>query len=381
MKILHVTPSYLPAYQFGGPIKSVHLLNKYLVKNGVEVNVITTNAGLDSTIYKPNKWHNIDNVKVMYFNFFGYIHYNFSISLFIYLINNVKNFDVIHITAVWNFPVIAASTACWLSNKKYIISPRGTIYKETIELKSSYFKKIYYFLFAKFSLQNAEYIHFTTNDESEKVLSYLKLKAKPLVIPNGIELVDNQIIITKNNSEKYFLFLGRLSKKKGIDILLDSFAEFKKNNKSHKLYIVGPDEENYKLHLEHQIQILGLESEIIFKSLTQGEEKNLLYKNAEAFVLTSYSENFGMTVVEAIQNNCAVIISDKVGIYKDLEKYNASIVCKLDKISIKNALEKMTINDESKLEMIKNANTCINELYEINAISKKFIKIYNDILN
>lgn len=46
MKILHISSSYFPAFQMGGPIKSVYQLNKWLVKNGAEIMVYTTNAGL-----------------------------------------------------------------------------------------------------------------------------------------------------------------------------------------------------------------------------------------------------------------------------------------------------------------------------------------------
>ena len=46
MKILHISSSYWPAFEMGGPIQSVHLLNKFLAKEGVEITIYTTNAGL-----------------------------------------------------------------------------------------------------------------------------------------------------------------------------------------------------------------------------------------------------------------------------------------------------------------------------------------------
>ena len=67
MKILHIIPSYYPAIQFGGPIESVHLLNKALVKDEMIVDVLTTNSGLkDRKDVLLNQWIDLDGVKVKY---------------------------------------------------------------------------------------------------------------------------------------------------------------------------------------------------------------------------------------------------------------------------------------------------------------------------
>lgn len=83
MKILHVVSSYWPAFGFGGPINSVHQLNKFLVRKGADVEVYTTNAGLknrtDITLREETK---IDGVKIFYFPYYGYVHWTFSPSLF-----------------------------------------------------------------------------------------------------------------------------------------------------------------------------------------------------------------------------------------------------------------------------------------------------------
>jgi len=83
MKILHVVSSYWPAFGFGGPISSVHQLNKFLVRKGADVEVYTTNAGLknrtDITLREETK---IDGVKIFYFPYYGYVHWTFSPSLF-----------------------------------------------------------------------------------------------------------------------------------------------------------------------------------------------------------------------------------------------------------------------------------------------------------
>ena len=229
IKLLHISPSYYPAFRFGGPIQSVHLLNKALAIRGVKVDVLTTNAGLtyDQKTLCGNHWNKLDKVNVKYLSFIGYEHYNYSFPFVLELRKIIKNYDIVHITAVWNFPVLAGAVISILNKKPYIISPRGTIYKETIELKSTSLKKLYFNIFAKRYLNKASAIHFTTVDEKEKVIDYLKLKSPSFVISNGMDLAEipkaqSGELIKKfglDEYAKYFLILGRIVKKKVLTYL------------------------------------------------------------------------------------------------------------------------------------------------------------------
>ena len=117
MKILCVVPVYFPAFQYGGPIASVHNLNKALVEKGIEVTVFTTNAGLEGKVL-TNLEIDINGVKVFYFNFFkifeflGPTGWQFSWSLTVALKNKLKNFDLIYLSAVWNYPTAIAAHYC-----------------------------------------------------------------------------------------------------------------------------------------------------------------------------------------------------------------------------------------------------------------------------
>ena len=82
MKVLHITPSYYPAVQYGGPVESVHLMNKALIKKGIDVYVLTTNSGIQEKV-KANEWIDIDGVKVKYLKTYFYKHFTFSQSFFL----------------------------------------------------------------------------------------------------------------------------------------------------------------------------------------------------------------------------------------------------------------------------------------------------------
>lgn len=386
MKILHVTPSYYPAIQFGGPIQSVHLLNQNLVAQGVRVDVFTTNAGLETDeAYQSTQWQYVDGVRVKYFPYVGYVHYNFSLSLFRELLKSVAQYDLVHITAVWNFPVLAASLACRLKGIPYVISPRGTIYPETIALKSTLFKKVYYQLFARSCLNHARAIHYTATDEHQKVSRYLKLKPEAWVIPNGIDLrefkkVSPSSLLSDANPltahKPYLLFMGRISRKKGLDILVKAFRIIAAQFPQLQLVIAGPDEEGYLVEVAQMVEKEALTDRVVFTGMLKGKEKLWAYQQAKVFVLSSYSENFGMSVVEAMACGTPVVISDQVGIHGDIGHHQAGVVTQTNAESVAAGLRSLLENPGLCDEVALAGQKFVESHYDINAVARMFINSY-----
>ena len=388
MNILQISPSYYPAIKYGGPIQSVHYLNKALVSKGVDVNVITTNAGQESDFkatklknYKiDNGYYLIDGVRVKYMNYSGYEHYNFSIPLLLELNKIISKYDIIHIIAIWNFPVLVGGLLSILKNKPYIISPKGSIYKETIELKSYFKKKIYWSLFAKHYLNKATAIHFTTNDEEKKVINYLKIKNRSLLVPNGIDLT--KIKYKKNElikfDKEYILSLGRISKKKGFDLLIPAFSRLLKEHDL-VLIIAGPDNEGYKKEVDKLIAKENIETSVIYTGLIS-DGKWSLYKNALMFVLPSYSENYGMSVVEAMACKTPVVISDKVGIYNEVEEAEAGVIVKTNVESLYEGMKQLIENKELRKTISINGRKLVEEKYDIEKVADQMIEQYKNII-
>ncbi len=391
MKLLHISPSYYPAFRFGGPIQSVHLLNKALVKKGVRVDVLTTTAGNTKKsmsewmngCMKEDGWCHFDGIRVKYLSFIGYEHYNFSLQMVREIWNIIDDYDLIHITAVWNFPVLAGALISLIKKKPYIISPRGTIYKETIELKSTSFKKLYFNLFAKHYLNKSSAIHFTTEDERTKVTSYLKLKAPPFVIPNGIDLGEIESCyqkLEKSIKEDYILILGRIDRIKGYDLLIPSFAKITTKFNDLRLVIAGNTDTSYYYSIIQSIQNYGISEKVIFTGEVTGNDKWSLYKNAFMLVLPSYSENFGMSVVEAMACGCPVVISDKVGIYKEVEQNNAGIIVSTTIESVEEGIKKLLYDENLRSKIAANGKAMVEKYYDINKVAEQMIELYKLIL-
>ena len=153
MKLLVVTPSYWPAFKYGGPIQSLHFMLKQLAKNGVDITVYTTSAGIE-TDFKPNNSNMVDGINVFYFTYSNYLDFmgssgwHFSLQLTNKLSKTVKDFDIVYILSIWNFPSSAAAYYCRKYNIPYVMSPRGQLYDFVLKSKS-WKKKPYYELISK----------------------------------------------------------------------------------------------------------------------------------------------------------------------------------------------------------------------------------------
>ncbi len=400
MKILHIAPSYWPAFKMGGPTQSVHVMNRYLVKKGADVTVFTTNAGLEKDgRIKLDKETLMDGVKIFYFSYYGYVHYTFSPRMFVALWKNIKNFDLVHITGVWNFPVSAAAFWARFYKIPYVISPRGSLMKEPLVKKSAFLKKTYLNLISKRDLKNAALIHFTAELEKEEYLeSGLPLK-KSVIIPNALDVNssrkeekevsprDFRIKFGIKPDSKVILFLGRISWKKGLDTLIPAFTQVVKAEPRAVLVIAGPDEEGYGKKAKRLIEEQKLndkdKDKIIFTETLVGATKIAAYQVPNVFVLPSYSENFGMAVVEAMYYETAgtaVVITNQVGISPYIREAEAGIVINKDTNELAKAILEILKNPERAKRMSEKGKKLIESKFSPDKIAGGFIEQYNELL-
>lgn len=393
MKILHVTPAYWPAFEVGGPIQSVHSLSKHLVRLGVEVVVYTTKSGLKNKSYPPkNKEIDLDGVKIFYFSSLGYKHYNLSPGLFWVLMCDTRKFDLIHITSIWDSSVSVAAFWARFYGVPYVISPRGSLMREPLLRKSSLRKKIHLALISKRDLKNAAALHFTA--ESEK-MEYLKMglpSKRTAVIPNGLDLEDFKAEGEKaepgvfrlrfgiGSDKKIVLFLSRLNWKKGLDTLIPAFARVARSYPETLLVLAGGDDGGYKVEIEKLIDEYALRGEVIFTGLLIGKDRASAFKASDVFVLPSYSENFGMAVVEAMYYKLPVVITEGVAISEKIREMNAGLVIKKNVDELAEAILRV-LKGKIDSKMIARGKIFVEKEYSSLRAARKMLKEYRAIVN
>ncbi|MEK7169271.1 MAG: glycosyltransferase [Patescibacteria group bacterium] len=391
MKILHIVPSYLPAYGYGGPIQSVHSLNKWLVKKGADVTVYTTNINGRETLDVPlGREIPVDGVKVFYFPVSFPRFWIYSRALRKALEENIKEFDMVHITSV--FLAASALGACYAnkSKKPYIISPRGSLMKEPLARKSNFKKWLYLNLVEKKNLAGAAAIHFTAEAEKKEYLAAgLPLKSS-FIIPNGIELDEfGGKSAPKFSREKFgispdrkiILSLGRLNWKKGFDTLIPAFKRVLAEEPKAILVIAGGDEDNYEKQIRGFIAKNDLKNgkDVVFTGMLADGEKTAAFGDSSVFVLPSYSENFGMAAMEGAYGT-AVVITPEVGISPYVEKYGAGMVIEKDEKKFAEAILKVLKNPDLKKQFKAKGREMIQKEFSMDKVAEAMLAEYNKIL-
>ncbi|BAB74563.1 glycosyltransferase [Anabaena sp. FACHB-709] len=324
LKILHYIPVYAPAWKFGGPVLSVSRLCEGLAALGHEVEVFTSNAGLENQSELPLNQPVIRNqVKVKYFQQEPGMGINCP-GMEQAVTARAKEFDIIHITGVWQRTSGAACKAAKNQGVPYIVSPRGALGPYSWQQKTA--KKIlYYFWQEHFNVTNAAGVHYTSKQELQEC-HWLQLPGKSFIVPNGLNTEFWQPTLegakawrkSHNIGEDEFIFLnvGRLHHKKGLDLLSQSLVPLQHLN--WRMIFVGSDDDGTQVKLQQQFQSANLSDRVLFLERCEPKELPVIYSAANLFVLPSRHENFGNVVVESLACGCPVLISDKVGLHDEV---------------------------------------------------------------
>ncbi|MGC8886310.1 MAG: glycosyltransferase, partial [Verrucomicrobiia bacterium] len=239
-------------------------------------------------------------------------------------------------------------------------------------------------------LEKAKIIHLITEEEREHFLEfYPEFEEKLRVIPNGIDLTQFEVEIEKSEllkkypqlkDKKVILFLSRINWKKGLDLLIPAFAKLYSERKDIHLLIVGKDDgDNYESKVKNWVKEYNLEKAVTFTGLLTGRDKLTAFYGSDIFVLPSYSENFGIAIIEAMACGLPVVVSDKVGITREIKRYDAGIIVKTDVDSVYRGLKYALETDLS--QKVENAKKMVKELYNIDRVVDKVIGIYEEALS
>jgi glycosyltransferase involved in cell wall biosynthesis len=351
LRVLHVVPTYFPAIRYGGPIFAVHGLCRALAARGHHVEVFTTNVdGPNDSAVPLGTPVALDGVHISYFPSTNFRRLYWPPPLGRALKAELSKFTVAHLHSVFLWPTWAAARLAARARIPYVVSPRGMLVKELIERRSRLAKSAWLGLIEKANLQGASAIHATSELEAAELGRFNWRLQRVATIANGIDemraFCDDEVsadIKELTREQPLILFFGRISWKKGLDRLFKAFALTHRG----KLVIVGPDDENMVAQLMRLARELhfGDRVRILPRSIL-GADKEYLYKSVQLFVLASYSENFGNTVLEAMQRGVPAIVTPEVGAAEIVRASGGGIVAEGDAKSLSAAMDRLIKDPE-----------------------------------
>jgi glycosyltransferase involved in cell wall biosynthesis len=220
-----------------------------------------------------------------------------------------RKVDIIHNHGMWQMNAVYPGRVAARYDVPYVVSPRGT-WSPWSMAQGSWIKKPFWSLIQRPSVESAACFHATADSEYEDIRR-LGFNQPVAVISNGVDIPP--YIERTDGAFRTLLFLGRIHPKKGLDMLLPAWAAVQSRFPTWRLRIVGSDDgyhgsSGYLEKLKRLAVILKVER-VEFSGALLGIEKWDAYADAELFVLPTYSENFGMSVAEALASGTPVLVT------------------------------------------------------------------------
>lgn len=376
MKVLHIVSSI--SRTGGGPSRSVQGLVAGLQAEGVEAYLLAI---------KPLGEPWVDGVK--YFRCIGKMKW-FGVQKDIECaIDEIKP-DLIHIHSIWQLMLHFGAAAARKKGVPYIIAPRGTLEKWSLNQKWLK-KKIALLTYQGYDLRHAAALHVTADSEEVQCnnLGFHQYKIKST---NGVNLPKElPIKQKKQGGPRRALFLSRMHKKKGVMELVEAWAKVRSWFRAQGLEFnwicelvytkSGSEELAYEAKVKARVEELGLSDQFIFTGPLDDDKKWEAYARADLFVLPTYSENFGIVVAEALWAGVPVVTT-KGTPWSDLVSNNCGWWIDTGVESLTSTLQQCLVLSAECLEkMGKNGHNLVERKYTWKAVVGAMKHGYEQLLN
>jgi glycosyltransferase involved in cell wall biosynthesis len=384
MRILHTIRSVDP--KGGGAVECVKQLARVHERQGIHVEFASMDAPDDSWVAEfPHLLHAFGPVR---FN------YAFAPRFTSWLAQARKAYDAVIIHGLWLYNSFGAWRALRATDTPYFVFPHGMLdpwFKQHYPLK--HLKKSLYWPWAEYRvLRDARAVLFTAEEERQLARrSFSLYRANERIVPLGIESpagVPAKLVETfldafpLHRGKRLLLFLGRLHEKKGCERLLHAFASECRDLDGLHLMMAGPCADNaYLEKLRTVAASFGnrVSSRITWPGMLTGDLKWGALHSAEAFILPSHQENFGIAVVEALACGTPVLLSDRVNIWREIEQADAGVVAPPDNAGTRQLVSEWAKMDSATLTaMGENARRCFREHYEADRAAAGLTRALNE---
>lgn len=351
-----------------------------LTSLGVAIDVVTTTAhGQEELDVSTKQPISRDGARYFYFPRQGPKFWMFSWPLRQWLYKHVPDYDLVHVHALFAYPTLPACAAARHFGKPYVITPHGVL--DPWCLSHKWWKKLpYYYGLERRNLRAASAVHVTSSFEADG-LAKLGFKDKTYVIPLSVEMSDRQERGRLEGRPLSLLFLSRLDPIKGLPTLLQAVALLRhRSATAFTLIIAGQGTKEYFSELQALVRSLKISEYVRFAGFLQGEAKARALGEADVFILPSYHENFSLAAAEAMAAGLPVIVSDQVGIAREISEAAAGIVVPADSpLALADAIEKFG-SAQARRVAGENGRRLVEQKFSREQFGKSLLQLYEHVI-
>ena len=295
----------------------------------------------------------------------------------------LTEFDVVHVHQVYFFHGLVARVNCTRQNVPTVISPHGVFdpfHRRVSRLK----KAVYWSVFERHNVESAAALHYATVAEAQHAAD-AGLPDKAFVIPLAVPvppISDAGALLEIHPNlvgRTLVTFLGRLTAKKRLDLLVDGFARVATSDPALHLVIAGPDTEGIGSNVRSQIELLGIGERVSFLGVVTGDMRDSLLAASQMMVLPSENESFGLAVVEAMAAGVPVIVSEGVAVHREVVNAEAGMVAGRNADGLAEAIRSLA-SPETHKRMSHNARSLVGSTFGLGAMAEGLEDMYGNVI-
>lgn len=281
--------------------------------------------------------------------------------------------DIVHLHGLWTYPSKAVLDWHRATGHPYLVSVHGMLSEVALSY-SPRKKRISRLLFQDHCFDSARAMHATTKTELAEIRAF-GYQGPIAIFPNGVNVAAIPDLPARAPG-KTVLSLGRLHHKKGLDLLIDIWAELEPAFPDWSLRIIGPDESGYAATLKARLQGHHL-TQYSLEAPVFGDDKDIAIASSDLFVLPSRNENFALTVAESLMMGVPVV-SSRNAPWQGLETEHCGLWVKLERADFAAAMAyMMNLSDDERKQMGRNGRNWMLRDYSWSAISRRALSVYD----
>lgn len=293
------------------------------------------------------------------------------------------DFDVIHVHTLYSFVSAAAARAARRANVPYVISPCGSLDPYTHVRKGRVRKDVFQALYHRRDLARAAAVHFLSEGELELAAGFAIAPPK-VVVKLGLAAdkysLERSGAFTSRLPElagsRVVMYLGRISYTKGLDLLVRAFSQIAQRFEDAHLVLAGPDYEGFGRVLVAMLRSFGLTNRVTFSGLLSEADKIAALADADVLVLSSYTEAFGIALLEGMASGLPVIVTERAALASVIRDAGAGLVVPADDKSLAEALSLLLADADLRRVLGRRGRRLVEMRFSWAESARAFAQLY-----
>lgn len=380
LRILHVTWRIDPALG-GGPAAAIHMARAEAAM-GIDATVAATRAtsvdGPDPAVV------DLAGIPGLLFRRDRFSPYSYSGAMRRWLRRHIREFDLVEIHGVFNYPCLAAGVAARRSATAYVLHPHGQL--DPFDLrKHPLLKQAVGLLLVRPLVARAQRVLTASDREARRLETYgATARSQTLPLPYLVsgDGADGEAFRAKYGllGRRIVLFLGRIDYKKGLTYLIEAFSLVLGRFPDAILVLGGDDHSDYAAHLKERVLQMEVREHVRFLGTLNTSEKNSALAVASVLTLVSDNENYGLVLIEGAWWGVPMVISKEVYIAPILQKAGAALVVDRDAVSVEGALTLLLGDDELRRRMGNDGRKLARTVFSWTAVATKHAQLREELV-